>query len=129
LIEPLNLAVKSRLRNITQNGRDLLWCEAASPGKRQDDAQPNGMDTFIEYMRTVLFMSSLPLTMQLSTSVVLILLPLVVIELGLVVFSLVDLFKPERRVIGDNKLVWALIIVLVGTIGPIVYLLAGRKQN
>ena len=80
-------------------------------------------------MRTALFMSSLPLAIQLSTSVVLILLPLVVIELGLVVVSLVDLFKPERRVIGDNKLVWALIIVLVGTIGPIVYLLAGRKQN
>jgi len=80
-------------------------------------------------MRTLLLMSSLPLAVPLSTSVLLILLPLVVIELGLVIFSLVDLFKPERRVIGDNKLVWALIIVLVGTIGPIVYLLAGRKQN
>jgi len=80
-------------------------------------------------MRTCLLTSSLPWAIQLSTSVLLILLPLVVIELGLVVFSLVDLFKPERRVIGDNKLVWALIIVLVGTIGPIVYLLAGRKQN
>ena len=80
-------------------------------------------------MRTLQLMSSVPLAIQLSTSLLLILLPLVVIELGLVVFSLVDLFKPERRVIGDNKLVWALIIVLVGTIGPIVYLLAGRKQN
>jgi Phospholipase_D-nuclease N-terminal len=74
-------------------------------------------------------MSSLPLAVQPSTSVVLILLPLVLIELGLVVFSLVDLFRPERRVVGNNKLVWALIIVLVGTIGPIVYLLAGRKQT
>jgi hypothetical protein len=80
-------------------------------------------------MRTFLVVSALPLALQLSTSTVLILLPLVVIELGLVVFSLVDLLKPERRVIGDNKLVWGLIIVLVGTIGPIVYLLAGRKQN
>ena len=80
-------------------------------------------------MRTLLVMSFLPLAIQLSTSLLLILLPLVVIELGLVVFSLVDLFKPGRRVIGDNKLVWALIIVLVGTIGPVVYLLAGRKQN
>jgi len=80
-------------------------------------------------MRTLLVMSSLPLAIQLSTRLLLILLPLVVIALGLVVFSLVDLLKPERRVIGDNKLVWALIIVLVGTIGPIVYLLAGRKQN
>jgi hypothetical protein len=59
----------------------------------------------------------------------LILLPLVVIEVGLVVFSLVDLFKTDRRVVGGNKLVWALVIVLIGTIGPIVYLLAGRKQN
>ena len=74
-------------------------------------------------------MSFIPMAIQLSTSLLLILLPLVVIELGLVIFSLVDLLKPERRVIGDNKLVWALIIVLVGTIGPIVYLLAGRKQN
>ena len=80
-------------------------------------------------MRTLLVMSALPLAIQLSTGLLLILLPLVVIALGLVVFSLVDLLKPERRVIGDNKLVWALIIVLVGTIGPIVYLLAGRKQS
>jgi hypothetical protein len=66
---------------------------------------------------------------QLSANVLLIVLPLVLIELGLVVFSLVDLFKPERRVVGNSKLVWALVIVLVATIGPIVYLLAGRKQN
>ena len=80
-------------------------------------------------MRTIQELSFMPLAIQLSASQLLILLPLVVIELGLVVFSLVDLFRPERRVIGDNKLVWALIIVLVGTIGPIAYLLAGRKQN
>jgi hypothetical protein len=83
----------------------------------------------LSHMRTLLLMSSLLLAIQLSTSLLLILLPLVVIELGLVVFSLVDLFKPERRVIGDNKLVWALVIVVVATIGPIVYLLAGRKEN
>ena len=80
-------------------------------------------------MRTFVFIDALPLGIQVSTSLLLILLPIVVIELGLVVFSLVDLFKPERRVIGDNKLVWALVIVVVGTIGPIVYLLAGRKQT
>jgi len=74
------------------------------------------------------FMISVP-GIHLSASLLLVLLPLVVIELGLVVFSLVDLFKPERRVVGNNKLIWALVIVLVGTIGPVVYLLAGRKQN
>ena len=84
---------------------------------------------YLSNMRMALLVSFLPLAIQLSTSTVLILLPLVLIELGLVVFSLVDLFRPERRVVGNNKLVWALIIVLVGTIGPIVYLLAGRKQT
>jgi hypothetical protein len=79
-------------------------------------------------MRIVEFIVSQP-GINLSSSVLLILLPLALIELGLVVFSLIDLFKPERRVIGDNKLVWALVIILVGTIGPIVYLLAGRKQS
>ncbi len=64
-----------------------------------------------------------------SANLVLILLPLVVIEVGLVVFSLIDLFRPERRVLGDNKLIWVLVILLVGTIGPIVYLLVGRKQT
>jgi Phospholipase_D-nuclease N-terminal len=82
----------------------------------------------LSIMRTFMATASLP-GPNISTNVLLILLPLALIELGLVVFSLVDLFKPERRVIGDNKLIWALVIVLVGTIGPIVYLLAGRKQS
>ena len=69
------------------------------------------------------------LGINLSPSLLLILFPIVLIELGLLVFSLVDLFKPERHVVGNNKLIWALVIVLVGTIGPVVYLLAGRKQN
>ena len=79
-------------------------------------------------MRTFGFLVSLS-GINLSASLLLILLPLAIIELALVVFSLVDLFKPERRVLGDSKLVWALVIILVGTIGPIVYLLAGRKQS
>jgi hypothetical protein len=82
----------------------------------------------LSFMRIFALLASLS-GINLSSSVVLILLPLALIELGLVVFSLVDLFKSERRVIGDNKLVWALVIILVGTIGPIVYLLAGRKQS
>jgi hypothetical protein len=58
----------------------------------------------------------------------LLLLPLALIELGLIVFALVDLLRPERRVLGGSKLVWALVILLIGTIGPLVYLLAGRRE-
>jgi hypothetical protein len=65
--------------------------------------------------------------MRISTELLL-LLPLALIELGLLVFALVDLFRPERRVVGNSKLVWALVILLIGTIGPLVYLLVGRRD-
>ncbi|HYM82724.1 MAG TPA: ATP-binding cassette domain-containing protein [Candidatus Dormibacteraeota bacterium] len=54
--------------------------------------------------------------------------PLAVIELALMIAGLWDLTRPGRRVRGDNKLVWALVIVFVNTIGPIIYFLAGREE-
>ncbi|HEV2458471.1 MAG TPA: PLD nuclease N-terminal domain-containing protein [Ktedonobacterales bacterium] len=54
--------------------------------------------------------------------------PLVLIDLGMVVFCIVDLYKPDRRVRGGNKLVWLLAILLVSTIGWVAYLLAGREE-
>jgi hypothetical protein len=56
------------------------------------------------------------------------LLPLLLIDLGMVVYSIVDLFKPERRVRGGNKIVWLLIILLISTLGWVAYLLAGRED-
>ena len=53
--------------------------------------------------------------------------PLVLIELGLKVYSLVDVSKAERQVRG-NKLVWVLIILLISTFGPLAYLFFGRKD-
>ena len=56
------------------------------------------------------------------------LIPLIVLEIGLLVFALVDVVK-RKRVTGDNKIVWILIIVLVNVIGPIIYLAIGRKEG
>jgi hypothetical protein len=54
------------------------------------------------------------------------LIPLIVIELGLMVFALVDLAR--RQVVkGGQKWPWVLVIVLLGIIGPIFYLLVGRE--
>jgi Phospholipase_D-nuclease N-terminal len=61
-------------------------------------------------------------------SLALLLAPLIVLWGGLLAFALIDLLRPQRRVAGGNKLVWALVIVLIGTIGPLVYLLAGRRE-
>ena len=54
--------------------------------------------------------------------------PVVVIQLGLLIAGLIDLGREERRVRGGNKLVWALIIVFVNLIGPIIYFVAGRED-
>ena len=65
--------------------------------------------------------------MELS-EILLLLTPLAVIQLALLGFALKDLLNPERRVKGGNKLVWALFIVLVNLIGPLVYFFAGREE-
>ena len=46
----------------------------------------------------------------------------------LLIAALYDLTRPGRRVRGDNKVIWALIIIFVSMIGPILYFLAGREE-
>ena len=69
--------------------------------------------------------------MQITTidsTLLLALIPLVLLDLGMVIFCIVDLYKPDRRVRGGNKLVWLLAILLVSTLGWIIYLLVGREE-
>jgi hypothetical protein len=54
--------------------------------------------------------------------------PLALIDLGMVIFCIFDLYKPDRRVRGGIKIIWLLVILLVSTLGWIVYLLAGREE-
>jgi hypothetical protein len=62
---------------------------------------------------------------------VLVILGLVLLaELALAVFALVDLVRrPRQRVVFGNKWVWVAIIVLVNLVGPILYLAVGRKPG
>ena len=54
--------------------------------------------------------------------------PLVAVELGLVVWALVDLRRrPADAVRGGGKLIWVFVILLLSMVGPIVYLVVGRK--
>lgn len=57
------------------------------------------------------------------------LIPLIVIQLALLVVALYDITRPGRRVKGDNKIVWVVIIVFVQMLGPILYFLAGREEG
>jgi hypothetical protein len=59
---------------------------------------------------------------------ILFLIPLFLLQLALLVIAILDLVKREH-VTGGNKLVWALVIIFINVIGPIVYLIAGRKDS
>jgi hypothetical protein len=54
--------------------------------------------------------------------------PIVVIQLGLMIVALHDLESDERRVRGGSKIIWALVIVFVNILGPIIYLIGGRED-
>ncbi len=57
-----------------------------------------------------------------------IVIPLPIAELALVVYCVVDLFRKDRQVRGDSKLLWAVIVLVIGTLGPLAYLFFGRKD-
>jgi hypothetical protein len=64
--------------------------------------------------------------MENISSLIPFLIPIVLLQLGLMVFALVDLMRRERT--KGPKWVWALVIIFVNLIGPIVYLVAGREE-
>ncbi|MDP1809531.1 MAG: PLD nuclease N-terminal domain-containing protein [Actinomycetota bacterium] len=54
--------------------------------------------------------------------------PLILLELVLLVVALVDLAK-RPKVTGGNKVIWLIVILFIGTIGPIIYLIFGRRES
>ena len=55
-------------------------------------------------------------------------LPLLAIQVILLAVALVDLTGRDRRVRGDNKLIWALVIIFISFFGPLIYFLVGRED-
>jgi Phospholipase_D-nuclease N-terminal len=62
-----------------------------------------------------------------TTQILLLVGPIVILELALIIFALRDLLRPERRVRGDSKVMWGIIVVVFGIIGPVLYFLVGRE--
>lgn len=67
--------------------------------------------------------------MNIPEGLIALILTLVMIQLVLVILALYDLTRPERRVRGDNKVVWALVILLFQMLGPLAYFLIGREND
>lgn len=57
------------------------------------------------------------------------LIPLIVLQLVLMAAALYDLTRPDRRVRGGSKVVWAFIIILGELFGPLIYFFLGREEG
>jgi len=55
------------------------------------------------------------------------LIPILVIQLGLQIFALIDLYRQPKTSLP--KWVWVIIILLGEIIGPILYFIVGRKGD
>jgi drug/metabolite transporter (DMT)-like permease len=65
--------------------------------------------------------------MELIKQYIPLLIPVVLIQLALLIAALVDVIRrPQTR---GPKWAWVLVIVLVNFIGPIIYFIAGRKEE
>jgi hypothetical protein len=64
-----------------------------------------------------------------TEQIVALLAPIVIIQLALMIVALHDLEQGDRQVRGGSKLVWALVIVFLNVLGPIVYLVVGREES
>jgi len=53
--------------------------------------------------------------------------PLLLIQLGLMIAALIDLYKREAT--RGPKWMWVVIIIFVNMIGPIVYFVVGREEE
>jgi hypothetical protein len=55
------------------------------------------------------------------------LIPILILEIGLVIYALFDLVRRDRT--RGPKWLWAVVIVLISLFGPVIYLLVGREQE
>jgi ABC-2 type transport system ATP-binding protein len=63
-----------------------------------------------------------------APTIALVVVPFLIIQIGLMLYALYDLFQEDRRVKGD-KIIWALVIAFVNIIGPLIYFFVGREES
>jgi ABC-2 type transport system ATP-binding protein len=64
-----------------------------------------------------------------SPAVVALVAVLIVVELGLLAWALVDLYRrPTSQINGGSKIPWLILCLLLQIIGPVVYLAVGRER-
>src|SRR4051794_31797085 len=65
----------------------------------------------------------------LDPQLLLLIVPIALLQLGLLVAAIIDLLRDDRAVRGGTKGLWAVVIVFVNLIGPVLYFLVGRLDG
>lgn len=61
-------------------------------------------------------------------TLLLVIVPLLAIQIVLLAWALYDLTRPGRRVKGDSRILWAIVVIVIGVLGPLAYFLFGREE-
>jgi hypothetical protein len=64
-----------------------------------------------------------------DSTLLLLLIPLLLIQLGMLVWGLYDLTRPGRQVAGGSKVLWGIVIIFISILGPLIYLIVGREES
>lgn len=62
--------------------------------------------------------------MEINQEIILLILPLIILQLIVLVIAIIDLVRHETN---GPKWVWALVIIFINIIGPIIYFIFGRR--
>ncbi|MFD2639244.1 PLD nuclease N-terminal domain-containing protein [Piscibacillus salipiscarius] len=63
--------------------------------------------------------------MEINQDIILLILPIVILQLILLIIAIIDLIRIHET--NGPKWVWALVIVFMNIIGPIIYFIFGRR--
>jgi len=69
------------------------------------------------------------MTFETMNTLIYLLIPIALINFVVVIICVIDLMKADRKVKGDNKVIWLLVILLVNFFGWIIYLVYGREND
>ena len=56
------------------------------------------------------------------------LIPVVILEFALMITALIHVLRHDHYKLG-NRVLWVIVVVLVGIIGPIIYFVLGRSDE
>lgn len=65
--------------------------------------------------------------MELSTELILLLIPFILLQYGLMIFCIFKILKDDVE--NLNKVAWLVIVILGSLIGSVSFLLIGRKKD